>query len=409
MRIFYLHQYFVTPKTQGGTRSYEFAKYLAQKGHDVTVITSGLLNSQFPVSPKNNFKIYEYKGFKVAAIPAGYADARRGTSFSGRQRMIKFLQFARQATKVGKQLSSPDIVFATHTPLTIGYAGEKLATCFSVPFIFEVRDLWPEALINIGVLNNPLVIRYFRYLANRFYHSADHIVALSPGMKQGILKYGISSSKVTVIPNASDLDLFQPEIKNSIIEEKINGRFSAIYFGAMGKANGLDYVIDAARLLKQQGNDDIVFILHGDGSERQDLQRTVNNEKLNNVLFSDPVSEKTELAAIISQCNVCMTIYKATNEQTWSPNKMFDALAAGKPVLVNVGGWLGETIEKHQCGYQLDPGRPADLADAVKKLSTNPQQVDEMGENARRLAEREFDRRKLAQKLEDVFVNMANP
>ncbi len=408
MRIFYLHQYFVTPQTQGGTRSYEFANYLAQKGHDVMVITSGLMNSQFPVTRGDAYNIFDYNGFRVVAIPAGYADARRGTAFSGRQRMVKFLQFAHHAIKVGKKLPSPDIVFATHTPLTIGYAGEKLATYFAAPFVFEVRDLWPEALINIGVLNNPLVIGYFRYLANRFYHSADQIVALSPGMKQGILAYGVSPEKVTVIPNASDLDLFQTSALKSSIKEKINGRFSAIYFGAMGKANGLDYVIDAARLLKQQGNDTIVFILHGDGSERQHLEKIVYNENLNNVLFNDPVPGKAELAGIISQCNVCMTIYKATREQTWSPNKMFDALAAGKPVLINVGGWLGDTIEKNQCGYQLHPARPAELADAVQKLAATPQKVTEMGNNARRLAENEFDRRKLAQKLEDIFVKVVS-
>ena len=125
------------------------------------------------------------------------------------------------------------------------------------------------------------------------------------------------------------------------------------------------------------------------------------------MVFSDLVPDKEEVARIVAGCEVTMTIYRAAKEHTWSPNKMFDALAAGKPVLINVGGWLGETIEKNKCGRSLDPHRPAALADALAELAGAPALCAEMGRNARALAERQFDRHLLAQRLEHVLVEAA--
>ena len=125
----------------------------------------------------------------------------------------------------------------------------ELSRYFGVPFVFEVRDLWPEALVNVGALNNPAAIWWLRRMARRIYREADHIVALSPGMKEGIVRTGIAAEKVTVIPNASDLDLFRPGLDGSASRERLGlgKRFAAIYFGAMGLANGLEYVIEAAK------------------------------------------------------------------------------------------------------------------------------------------------------------------
>ena len=407
MNILYLHQYFTTRNRQGGTRSYELARNLVKLGHKVTMITSGLMNDEFPVSKNKVFEQYETEGIRVIPIAAGYADTRKGTGIAGWQRMIKFLDFSRLASKVGKKFEKPDIVFATHTPLPIGIAGIKLGRHFQVPFIFEVRDLWPDALINVGALKNPVVIFWLRRMEKKIYHAANHIVALSPGMKKGICKGGIAEEKVTVIPNASDLDLFQPGLDGSIAEKKlkVGGRFSAIYFGAMGIANGLDYTVKAAQILKKRGRDDIAIILHGDGGERQNLERMVKKWSLDNVIFSSPVPEKEEMARIVAGCNACMTIYKATKEESWSPNKLFDALAAGKPVLINVNGWLREIVEENGCGRYVDPANPEDLANSLEILANDKEKCKGMGQNARTLAENEFARKKLVKKLENVFVN----
>lgn len=369
------------------------------------MITSGLNNDEFPVPKDKDYVELEAEGIRVVPIAAAYNNPQIGTATSGWRRMLKFYQFSGLAARVGSKLDRPDVVFATHTPLTIGLAGITLARRFNVPFVFEVRDLWPEALVNVGGLKNPLAIWWLRRMAKKIYAAANHIVALSPGMKEGIIRTGISPERVTMIPNASDLDLFQPNLDGSAQRKRLGlkDRFAAIYFGAMGLANGLDYVIEAARILAERGNDNIAIVLHGDGGKRAELEKMARDYELTNVIFSDLVPDKTEVARLVAGCQTCMTIYRAAKEHTWSPNKMFDALAAGKPVLINVRGWLGEMVEQNNCGRCLDPHCPRALADVLEELADNPQLCRQMGANARSLAEREFDRDKLADRLESVL------
>ena len=411
MHIVYIHQYFASRKGRTGTRSYEFGRYLVGQGHRVTMITSGLANAEFPAPEGKPYGRYEVDGIDVVAVPAGYNDPHVGTGLGGLQRMRQFYQFAHVASRVGKTLDKPDVVFATHTPLTVGLAGLSLRRHFDVPLVFEVRDLWPEALVNVGALKNPAAIWWLRRMARKIYREADHIVALSPGMKAGIVRTGIASEKVTVIPNASDLDLFRPDVDGAASRTRLGlgNRFAAIYFGAMGLANGLDYVIEAARILSERKQNHIVLVLHGGGGKRDELKALARQYKLENVVFSDLVPDKEEVARIVAGCDVAMTIYRAAKEHTWSPNKMFDALAAGKPVLINVGGWLGETIENNGCGRSLDPHRPEALAETLVELAGKPALCAEMGRNARALAEREFDRHLLAQRLQRVLAEAVDP
>ena len=393
-----------------GTRSYEFARHFVGKGHRVTMITSGLANPQFPVPKGTKYAEFETEGIRIISIAAAYNDPQIGTGMSGWRRMLKFYRFAQLAERIGRKLDKPDLVFATHTPLTIGLAGADLGRYFNVPFVFEVRDLWPEALVNVGALKNPLVIWWLRRMAKKIYAEAKHIVALSPGMKEGIVRAGISAEKVTVIPNASDIDLFHPDVDGSVARERLGLRdkFAAIYFGAMGMANGLEYVIEAAKILTERGKDNIVLVLHGNGGKRAELQAMAREYKLKNVIFSDLVPDKTEVARIVAGCQACMVIYQAAKEQTWSPNKMFDALAAGKPVLINVSGWLGTTIEKNSCGRCLDSRHPEALADALEELAANPELCRKIGKNARALAEQEFAREKLAERTENILLDAVN-
>ena len=405
MHIFYLHQYFATRKGKTGTRSYEFSRYLVGRGHRVTMITSGLNNSEFPVPQGEDFIEREVEGIRVVSIAAAYNDPETGTDMNGLQRMLKFYQFARRAWLVGKMLGRPDIVFATHTPLTIGLAGKRLARYFSIPFVFEVRDMWPEALVNVGALKNPFVIWWLRRMADQIYAVADHIVALSPGMKAGIVRAGVPADKITMIPNCCDLDLFNPHVDGASTRQRmgLKSRFAAIYFGAMGFANGLEYVIDGARILKERGNDNIVIVLCGSGGYRARLEKTARDYQLNNVLFTGPVT-KNEITQMVAGCDICLTIFRAAIEQTWSPNKIFDALAAGKPVLVNVSGWLRELVEQNGCGIYLDPSSPKMLADSLEELALAPDRCKSMGNNARDLAEREFSREKLSGIFENVLL-----
>lgn len=372
------------------------------------MITSGLANEEFPVPRGQKYAEVKSDGITVVAVAAGYNNPNVGTAMSGWRRMLKFYHFSRLAAQVGRTLPKPDVVFATHTPLPIGLAGACLARHFNVPFVFEVRDLWPDALINLGGLKNPLVIWHLRRMAKKIYAQAEHIVALSPGIKDGIVRAGVAEERVTVITNACDCDLFRPDLDGSIWRNRLglDKRFTAVYFGAMGLANGLEYVIESARILAQRRNDHIALVLVGDGGKRPELEKMAQEFQLKNMIFSDPVS-KVELARLVAGCDVCVTVFRAAKEDNWSPNKMFDALAAGKAVLINVPGWLREIVENNKAGCYVDPYRPQALADALEQLAANPELCREMGKNARALAEREFDRKKLADKLEKVLLQAA--
>jgi len=411
MHIQYLHQYFITRGGYTGTRSYEFARRLVQRGHRVTMITSGInAQAELRIPDGQVWSETDIEGIRVVSIAAGYNNSQAATALRGYQRLIAFHGFARMAAQIGAGLDRPDVVYASHTPLPIGLAGMRLAQHFGVPFVFEVRDLWPEALVHIAALRNPLGIAYLRRMAHRIYHQADHIVALSPGMKRGILKYGIADDRVTVITNGSDLELFRPDRDGAAARARLGlgDRFAAVYFGAMGHANGLEYAVEAARVLTERGRGDIVIVLHGRGGRRAALEALVGEHRLSNVVFSDPVPSKERVADLVAGCDVGMTIYAATDkEQTWSPNKMFDTLAAGRPVLINVPGWLGETIENNRCGRFVDPKRPAALADALIELCDTPELCAAFGANARQLAEREFGRDTLTDRLETVLHSVA--
>ena len=173
----------------------------------------------------------------------------------------------------------------------------------------------------------------------------------------------------------------------------------------MGLANGLEYVIEAARILAERKQDHIVLVLQGGGGKRDELVTMAKRRGLQNVVFGELVP-KEEVPAIVAGCDVCLTIARPGKDPTWSPNKLFDSLAAGKPVLINIGGWLGEMIARNACGRFVAPDRPVALADALVELSQNPVLCEQMGRNARALAERDFDRNLLAARLEHVLAQV---
>lgn len=207
MHILYLHQYFTTRAGSGGTRSYEFARYFVQNGHRVTIVTAA--DPQTPWAG-GWWRQRVVDGINVVEVRAGDTDYRRKTALGYGQRMVAFLLFALASVIAVLRVARPDVVFATSTPLTIGIPGIIASRWHRVPLVFEVRDLWPEAPLQMGALRHPALILAARWLERTIYRHSRHIIALSPGMRQGILDTGVPPEKVSVIPNAADLDLFHP-------------------------------------------------------------------------------------------------------------------------------------------------------------------------------------------------------
>ncbi len=416
MRILYLHQFFMTRDGTGGTRSYEFARRLVEAGHEVTMVTAGDGGER------------EVDGIRVVEARGGYGDYVRATGVGYGRRLLAFVRFALAATAAALRGPRPDVVFATSPPLTMALPAIAAARRWRAPLVFEVRDLWPEAPIQMGALRSPAAQRFARWLERAVYRSAAEIVALSPGMRDGIVATGVDPERVALIPNASDLDLFSPDLDPGDLRAQLGvgaDDFVCSYFGTMGEANDLTQVVEAAALLKvpaagagasAAGTSDrnanehgvpVTFILQGDGKRRAALAAEVRRRELDNVVFA-PAGDKRAAARLAAASDACMTIFKdvpilATN----SPNKLFDTFAAGRAAIVNTDGWQRTLVEEHEAGVYVRPGDAADLAEQVLALRDDPERVRRYGANARRLAEREFDRDLLAERLREVLERAA--
>ena len=378
MQILYMHQFFITRAGVGGTRSYEFARRFVARGHRVRMVTAGDGRSTVD-------------GIDVVGVPGAYSDYMSATASSDRARMLAFGRFAAAATAAALRGPRPDVIYATSPPLTIAVPALAAAARWRAPLVFEVRDLWPEAPIQMGALTNPRLQRQARALEREAYRRARRVIALSPGIRDGVIAAGAPPGKVVLVPNASDLDLFRPAPPPD--------RFLVSYFGTMGEANDLSAVIEAARMLP-----DVPFVLMGDGKRRAELERSAPP----NVEFPGAASGKEEVAALAARSSACLTFFKdvpvlATN----SPNKLFDTFAAGRPAIVNMDGWMREVVEYHDAGLYVPAGDAAGLAEKLAWLRAHPEEVEQMGRNGRALAERDFDRDLLAGRVLDVLEEVA--
>lgn len=399
MRILYVHQFFATRESDLGLiRSYEFSRRWVEQGHDVTVVTS---SSRLPDEYRRRlFTAGDVDGIHVLAVRVAYSNY-----MSYARRILSFLTFTAGATWLALRAPKPDVILATSTPLTVGVPALLAARLRGVPLVFEVRDLWPEAAIQMGALRRGGALAGIaKWLERRIYHGSAEVVGLSPGMVEGIVGEGVARERVTMIPNAADLDLFRPGGRDPELEDRygLHGRFVVGYAGAIGPSNALeDQVPEAASVLHARGRHDIVFLIAGGGKSLRVLRE--RTEELPNVVLAGTVP-KRDVPRITRTADVLMTVFAdvpilAMN----SPNKFFDALASARPVLVNSPGWTRTLVEENDCGVYVPAGDGVAMADAIERLADEPDTVARMGRNARALAEREFSRDDLAARMLDVL------
>jgi glycosyltransferase involved in cell wall biosynthesis len=379
MRILYLHQFFITREGVGGTRSYEFARRFAARGHGVRMVTAG-----------GGARTVD--GIEVVGVRGGYSDYVSATAVSYPRRMLAFARFAVAATAAVLRGPRPDVIYATSPPLTMALPALAASLRWRAPLVFEVRDLWPEAPIQMGALRNPLARRAARALERFVYARSERVIALSPGIRDAVISAGVPAASVALVPNAADLDLFGAARDD-------RERFTVSYFGTMGEANDLSAVLEAARLVA-----DARFVLMGDGKRRAELERDAPP----NVEFPGPARAKEEVAALAASSHACLTLFKdvpvlATN----SPNKLFDTFAAGRPAIVNMDGWMRELVEHNEAGLYVRAGDARDLAEKLRWLREHPDEAERLGRNARALAEREFGRDELAERALAVLEEAA--
>jgi len=405
MRVLYFHQYFSTPSGSTGTRSYEMAQSLITRGHEVTVVCgSGRMSSTgLAGKPVKGTRRGKVDGIDIIELDLPYSNY---DSFLKRSWI--FLLFAWQSIGLALSLKY-DLLFATSTPLTAGIPGIFATLLRRKPFVFEVRDLWPELPREMGVITNPVILWAMGVLEWMSYHSARGCIGLSPGIVQGINRRGISPDRVAMVPNGCDLEMFNPLFGDVLRPDGVGeGDFVAVFTGAHGIANGLDAVLDVAKVLTERRRSDIRLVFIGDGKLKPALVARAEREGLVNCLFIDSVS-KLKLTAYLRGADAGLMLLANVPAFYYgtSPNKFFDYIAIGLPVLNNYPGWLAGMIKDNNCGLAIEPDNPIAFADALEKMADNPLLRKEMSSNARNFAVKEFDRAKLGNNFVNFLERMA--
>ena len=399
MNILYFHQHFSTPEGSTGIRSYEMAQALIHEGHSVTMVCGSYGGGNTGIES-------EFRGGRRSDLVNGIRVIEYDLSYSNAdgffKRTLTFARFAAQGVWLALT-ERYDLLFATSTPLTAGIPGIFARWLRRKKFVFEVRDLWPELPREMGVITNPIVLTLLSVLEWLSYKSAHRLIALSPGMVSGIVKRGNDKRKVAMIPNGCDLELFRPDHLQWLPKGLPSNKLLAVFSGTHGMANGLDSVLDGMSELKRRGRDDIVLLLIGQGALKPALQARVISEGLDNVFFHDPV-EKDKLAGLLAAAVV--GIQSLANVEAFyygtSPNKFFDYISAGLPVIINYPGWLAGMIEERNIGFVAKPDCPESFADKMEfATDIGNERRKVMGLGARKFGHAQFHRCNLAKQFTD--------
>ncbi|MEA9997373.1 glycosyltransferase family 4 protein [Pseudomonas sp. 10B1] len=398
MKVLYFHQHFSTPKGTVGIRSYEMARRLISRGHEVTMVCGSYGGGQTGVDCPftNGRRRGLVEGIDVIEFDLAYAN-----SDSFRKRALSFIRFAYRSVGIA-MFEKYDLVFATTTPLTAGIPGIFARWLRAKPFVFEVRDLWPELPKAMGVIRNPMILFLMSILEWSSYRSAHRIIGLSPGIVEGVVRQGVSKDRVAMIPNGCDLEIFSASVKSWRPCGVTAGHLLAVFAGTHGVANRLQSVLDAAEVLKHKGRDDIRLVLIGQGKLKPKLQQMAVERKLNNIVFLDPV-DKERLSGLMASADLGLQVLANVPAFYYgtSPNKFFDYIASGLPVLNNYPGWLADMILREDCGFVVAPDDPTAFANALEEAADNRDELRAKGARAANLALTQFDRSQLA----DQFVD----
>jgi glycosyltransferase involved in cell wall biosynthesis len=395
MKIIYVHQYFHTPEEGGAVRSYHLAKGLVNAGIEVDMITA------------HNQPFYDQR--RIAGIRVHYLPVRYDQTFGFLKRSWSFLRFVLESQRLLKKLARPELIYITSTPLTTGLIGLWAKKKLAVPYIFEVRDLWPEAPIQVGAIENSFLKSLLYKLEKKIYDQALSLVALSPGIAKHLQKTS-PSRELALIPNFSDLDCFYPQRRPQKIVDQLglDEGLTIAYTGALGEINAISELLDLAEMA-QTKNKNWNFLIMGKGSQEQKLKSMATKNKLKNVRFI-PFGSKTAVNVILSVADFAWISFAHLPVlKTNSPNKFFDALAAGKAILINHKGWVYELVKTHELGVACLPGKKESAFKKLEYLELNPAEISLMGSNSRKLAEAYFSKEHAVSRLLEVLDSRQKP
>lgn len=395
MEIIYFYQYFSTPKGSWGTRVYEFAKKWVEDGHKVTVVTSVYSKSDLKANSFIENQIIDGINIKIINI-----------KIDNKQHFIRrvwsFLLYSLVSSFYAIRLKG-DIVIASSGPISVGIPGLISKYLRNRKLVFETRDLWPEGAIELGLIKSNTVKKFAYWFENICYKSADFIVTLSPGMTSNI-KTRFKISYVDDVTNAANIELFSTHVMFN--SRNLVPKSYAIYTGNIGVVNNSTWLFESARELKRMGRSDIQIVLIGEGQQREELETMALNDGVENFIRIG-LMPKLELVGYIQNAFVSLVPLKGTPVlDTSSPNKFFESLAAGVPVIQNTNGWMKDFLIEHNVGFTLNPNDPTELARTLVRMKDNPLEVANMGKKCSLVAKKYFDKDFLAQKMLNILIDV---
>ncbi len=382
MKVLLLHQHFNTPYAGGAIRSWYLAKALVDAGHEVIVLTG---------SNKPAVIDAYIDGIKVFYLPVPYENR-----FGFYKRSISFVRFVRDAVRFAEKFSDSNVCYAISVPLTVGVAAMRIKKKYKIPFVFEVGDLWPEAPVEMGFVKNPLLKSVLFGLEKKIYQSAVGVVGLSDPIADSIRKKN-PDVQVAVIPNMSDTEFFSAALASEVNKEKFGarGKFVISYIGALGVANGLLNMIELSAACKREGLP-IHILICGEGAMRSELESKILKGGISNISLL-PFTNREGVREILRATDAAFISFQPYQIlTTGSPNKYFDALAAGKMIITNFGGWVRDEVMREHLGFSFDSGNALMFLEKIKTFLNDPEKVRKCGLNARALAERKYSRKLLS-------------
>ncbi|MDB4609510.1 glycosyltransferase family 4 protein [Verrucomicrobia bacterium] len=401
MKIILVHQAFVSPHEGGGTRHFEFASHCQKAGHHFRIIASDLsyLSGQSVLSQNGITIEQDIDG--VLVTRAKTLPVHHKSFF---WRVISFLSFMCSSFYAGLKSEKVDIVMGTTPPIFQAVSAWAISKIKRVPFLLEVRDLWPDFAVDMGVLKNPVLIYLSKKLEKFLYAQAVHIIVNSPAYKDYLVeKHQIAASKVSLISNGVNPAMFDPNDDGAGIRKKLNieNKFVVTYAGAIGLANDIRTILSAAKILKSESS--IVFLLVGDGKERTKMMELADEWGLENVIFTG-VYPKKEMKEILAGSDLCLaTLLDIPMFRKTYPNKVFDYMAAGRPTILGIDGVIRKVIEDADGGVFVQPGDGKIIAEKVMYFQQNPDRKAECGKNARSYVAKHFDRSQHAELFEHLI------
>jgi glycosyltransferase involved in cell wall biosynthesis len=414
MKILYVSQYFPPEMGAPAARAAELSLHWAAAEHDVTVLTGFPNHPTGVVPPEYRSKLRRL----VVREKTGGVDVVRTwlLPFPNRkahERMLNYSSFCASAASTGLFLSRPDVVIATSPQLLVALSGWWLARCKRVPFVFEVRDLWPESLAAVGMGNaNSLLHRSLAKIAGFLYRRSDRVVVVTPAFEDYLVEHWrVPREKISVIENGVETKIFAPDLFTGSTETTLRrelcaeGKFVVSYIGTMGMAHGLETIVEVAAQF-QNTNPEIVFLMLGEGAEKERIAAMARERGLTNLRFIDQ-QPREKIPAYICASDVCLVLLKKTELfKTVIPTKMLEFMSCARPVILGVDGQARAILEEARAGLVIEPESPTALANAIRYLAANQDAGRQLGENGREYILRKFSRQHTAERYIDVLEDL---